>query len=78
MLIIDDNTLHSFETDPNDVVDFVETLFTRRFSLSLFQVKFEVLDCPLAAVLVVVGSILFCDRNICQVNKHVFALIAII
>ena len=78
VLIIDHNVLHCFQADPNDIVDFIETFVGGCLTLSLFKVKFQVLNCPFATVFIVVVACLFRDGYICQVNEHIFALIGII
>jgi hypothetical protein len=64
VFVINHNALHRFETDPNDVVNFVPTLLGSKLALGLFQVKPHVRDRPLAAVLIIVVRSLLCDRDV--------------
>ena len=78
MLIIDHHVLYCFQAHPNDIVDFIEAFVGSGFALGLFQVEFEILDCPFATMLIVIACRLFCDGDVGQVDKHIFALICII
>ena len=78
MLVIDDHVLHCLQTDVNDVVDIVEALLGLLTAYSLFQVKPQMVEGPLAAMLVVVAGSLLCDGHVGQMNEHVVSLLKIV
>lgn len=78
VLVVDHHVLHGLETDVDYVVDVIETLLRHLSPHRLFQVKAQVVQRPLASMLVVVARCLFCDGHIRQVNEHILALIEIV
>ena len=78
MFVVNHYILHGFKRDVNNIVNVVEALFSWLASASLFKVELQVLNRPLASVLVVVVRCLFSDSHIGQVNEHVLTLLKII
>lgn len=78
MFVVDHHSLHRFQTHPDYVVNFIETLVGGGLALGLLQVELQILDGPLATVLIVVVGRLLGNSDIGQVNEHVLALVRVV
>lgn len=74
VLVVNHDALHRFKTDPDNIINLVEALVRLCLALRLLKVKLQVLDRPLASMLVVVVHGLLGDRDICQMDKHILSL----
>jgi hypothetical protein len=78
MLIVNHHILNGLQRDVDDVVDIVEAFISQRAALRLFEVKFKILQCPLAAVIIIVVRVLLGNSHLSQMNEHIVALLKVV